>query len=323
MLTRKSSCRCLFGCSLQVLFLLAQASAQQPAETALSLATSDAAKSEYVIEFFTVTIPVDKAKIGAAKTYEKFLTGIDPTKIEVQGNGDRIQDSVLMVRADVSKMPPAFLTGPQIETVPSLIGTPVLVATLAETQRTDLIQKIKAGEHNNLLQSPTITVLANQPVTIFDGSILPFVTAFTEVSSEGGSGVALQPEVKWIGDGSIAQISVTPVGDILRLELKADVNNIIETETIEVAGAKQTNADKTFIQIPVVDAKHLRISSDMNSGESLFVVPSWKPVSVQPSEVSAVNQSRFSYVSNFIGLNKTNQTTARIAFLVRVYKIDK
>jgi hypothetical protein len=127
-------------------------------------------------------------------------------------------------------------------------------------------------------------------------------------------------------EGTLAQGMVTMDGGQLRFNLKVDGSTVRAIDTIEIAAASQpnaANAEKIVLQFPRIDARLLRISKEMDSGDNLFLIPSWEPVHVRPAQADTARHFSIAYVSNLFSAAKPRQYDARIAFLVTVRKLDK
>lgn len=299
---------------------IAQHSAQ------LSVPQSDKGTNpEYVIEFLHLTIPIAPGENGEGESFQKLLAAVDPQNIEIQANGDSLESRFPIVHVNVHDpaLPADLRNANQNVDLPQMTGTPAIVARMTEPQCTNLIEDIKSDENAILGQAPTVTTPADEPVTIADGSYRPLTTSVKPITDKNGRIVAFQPQVQSIFEGNMTRMRVLSEGGNTRIELKADFTNVDRIRSLEVNAMESPSGVKIKLQIPYVSSKQIRVTSEIKPGESLFIIPAWHQVFVYSDQAKIKTNFGITYVSNLFGYDKPRRTDARIAFLLKVVRVNE
>lgn len=153
---------------------------------------------------------------------------------------------------------------------------PVMLGKLDDAGASALKQSL-AQQH--FLQLPTASAWSGFATSVHDVAERPFVVGVKPIKK--GKTVVHQPIIQTIEDGYVVRIEPTLKDGSINLDTSIAYSTVSNVETFRVSGSEK---EGITIQIPEQKLKQVRLSQELQDGETLFVDPRLRVETVQRKE---------------------------------------
>ena len=126
-------------------------------------------------------------------------------------------------------------------------------AILSDIEVYFLLQAAKGDERSNVTNAPTVTMFNGQSASVFDGSLVPFVTSITPVV--GDFAAAQQPVITILPEGTQLNVRAVVSGDrrFVKMTLVPFFSRITEVDTFQFEGTRRVRRRTGSNLLDIID----------------------------------------------------------------------